>query len=229
MVLKIRILQTQVGIHDGDLYTTAFDLSLLAKYAMNNEKFREIVKTFSYTLPATSIHPAEDRVFTNSNLLLDNSNQNYYYEYTTGIKTGFTDQAGDCLVASAKKDDIEFIVVCLHSNTNENGLRKKFLDCKTLFDFAFENYTTYYKDLQAKKQNNIFDNIASLFKNNDNSKGNDNLEENTVPSENIFGDKSSFVNFALEAIIVIMIILALYFFLFTRRGMYKRRKRKPRK
>lgn len=138
------------GIHDNDLYTTASDLSILARYAMRNDKLREIVKTTTYTLPKTAVHPQEDREFTTSNLLLDSSSKSYYYEYATGIKTGFTNPAGDCLVASAKKDGLEFIAVCLHSSTNSNGLRGKFLDCKILFNFAFDNYTTYYKDLQAK-------------------------------------------------------------------------------
>lgn len=138
------------GIHDNDLYTTASDLSILARYAMRNEKFRDIVKTTTYTLPATAVHPKEDRELKTSNLLLDSSSKSYYYEYATGIKTGFTNPAGDCLVASAKKDGIEFIAVCLHSSTGSNGLRGKFVDCKVLFNFAFDNYTTYYKDLQVK-------------------------------------------------------------------------------
>jgi len=136
------------GVHDKDLYTTAHDLAILTKYAMNNKKFMDIVKTSSYTVPSTNLHPEEDRVFTNSNLLLTKSESNYFYEYATGIKTGFTDPAGDCLVASAKKDNVEFIAVCLKGSRLDNGLREKFIDCKSLFDFAFDNYTTYYKNLQ---------------------------------------------------------------------------------
>jgi len=139
------------GIHDENLYTTAFDLSLLARYAMNIEKFREIVAKTEFTLPGTTIHPEADRSFHTSNFLLNPDEKNYYFPSTTGIKTGFTDSAGDCLVASAKKDDIEFIAVCLNGKTLNNGVREKFLDCKTLFDFAFDNYTIHYKDLQAKK------------------------------------------------------------------------------
>ncbi len=152
------------GVQDENLYTTAYDLSLLARYAMNNDTFREIVSTEEYTLPATSIYPNDDRTFETSNLLLDKENDKYYYEYATGVKTGFTDDAGDCLVASAKKDGVEFIAVCLKSSTTEDGLREKFVDCKTLFDFAFEHYTTYYKELQEKeeKKENFF---VSLFNN----------------------------------------------------------------
>lgn len=138
------------GVHDTELYTTAYDLALLAKYAMNNEKFAEIVRTPSYTIPGTKTHPEEDRTYHNSNLLLSHNEPDYFYEYATGVKTGFTDQAGDSIVACAKKDGIEFIAVCLKGGYIDNRLREKFLDCKTLFEFAFTNYTTYYKNMQGK-------------------------------------------------------------------------------
>ena len=140
------------GIHNEELYSTASDLALIARYAMKIEKFRDIVKKTSCSLPPTSLHPEDDRHFETSNLLLKKDNSTYYYEYTTGVKTGFTSPAGDCLVASAKKDDIEFIAVCLNSSTLDNGLREKFLDCKTLFEYAFSNYTTHYQNLQEEKE-----------------------------------------------------------------------------
>ncbi len=117
---------------------------------MKNETFRKIVSTPTFTLPATNIHPASDRTFSTSNALLIPKMENYYLEYATGIKTGFTDPAGDCLVASAKKDGIEFICVCLHDGYLENGLREKFLDCKNLLKFAIDNYTSYYIGLQEE-------------------------------------------------------------------------------
>lgn len=89
------------GVHNENQYTTAYDLSLIGKYAMNNETFRKIVCKTSYTLPATNIYSSTDRKFENTNELL--SSDNYSYEYTTGIKTGYTDSAKNCIVASAKK------------------------------------------------------------------------------------------------------------------------------
>lgn len=140
------------GIHDENLYSTAHDLSLIARYAMNIKTFRKIVNTTSYTLPSTSIYPEEDRVLSLSNYLMNSNYKDYYYEYATGIKTGYTSAAKDCLIASAKKDDIEFIIVVLGAG-NINGSRKvKYLDCKTLFNFAFDNYTAYYKNLQEEKK-----------------------------------------------------------------------------
>lgn len=75
------------GIHDENHYTTAHDLALISRYAMQNETFRNIVSTTSYKLPITNKYEKDDRLFTNSNaLLLFNNNQrsdNYYYKYAT--------------------------------------------------------------------------------------------------------------------------------------------------
>lgn len=140
------------GIHDENLYSTAHDLSLIARYAMNIKTFRKIVNTSSYTLPSTSVYPNDDRVLTLSNYLMNSNYKDYYYEYATGVKTGYTNAAKDCLIASAKKDDVEFIIVVLGAG-NINGNRKtKYLDCKTLFNFAFDNYTAHYKNLQEEKK-----------------------------------------------------------------------------
>lgn len=135
------------GIHNTNHYSTAYDLALMGKYAMQNETFRKIVSTTKYTLPATNKYPEPTRFFKQTNLLIvpDDRDRvdNYYYPYTTGIKTGYTDAAGNCIVASAKKDDVEYIVVILGAQNTENGLSARYIDCKKLFDYAFENYKTY--------------------------------------------------------------------------------------
>lgn len=133
------------GVHNENHYSTAYDLSLMGRYAMKNDVFREFVNTKFYTLPATNKYLTNDRVFGTTNELLKkdtrDSVDNYYYEYCTGIKTGYTNAAKSCIVASAKKDDIEYIVVILGAGTTDNGLSARYLDCKTLFNYAFENYT----------------------------------------------------------------------------------------
>ena len=58
-----------------------------------------------------------------------------------GIKTGYTSPAKDCIVASAKKDDAEYIVVILGAENTSNGLSARYLDCKNLFNYAFDNYS----------------------------------------------------------------------------------------
>ena len=133
------------GVHNENHYSTAYDLALMGRYAMKSDIFREFVNTKFYTLPATNKYLTNDRVFGTTNELLKkdtrDSVDNYYYEYCTGIKTGYTNAAKSCIVASAKKDDIEYIVVILGAGTTDNGLSARYLDCKTLFNYAFENYT----------------------------------------------------------------------------------------
>lgn len=134
------------GVHNVNHYSTAYDLCLMANYAIKNETFRKIVSTVSYTIPATN--KTEERTIYNSNRLLHKSNiktnaENiYHYEYTTGIKTGYTPFAKNCLVASAKKDDVEFIAVVLGADDHEtDDYSQRYSDIKNLFEKAFENYS----------------------------------------------------------------------------------------
>lgn len=158
------------GVHDKNHYTTAYDLALIGRYAMQNETFRSIVSTSIYTLPATNMHVENNRVFGNTNELIRKNNSdgvaNYYYPYATGIKTGYTDAAKNCIVASAKKDGVEYIVVILGGENTENGLSGRYLDCKKLFDYAFENYTTQtlYEAKSTLKNINISNGTNSTKK-----------------------------------------------------------------
>ncbi len=133
------------GVHDEDHYSTAYDLALIAQYAMQNETFRTIVSTTSYTLPATNKYDAEDRTFTTTNslLIVNNSDtaDNYYYEYATGIKTGFTTPAGNCLIASANKDGLELLTVVLGGEQTDTGLSQRYLDTIRMFEYGYDNYT----------------------------------------------------------------------------------------
>ena len=135
------------GVQNKDHYSSAYDLAILGRYAMQNETFRKLVSTTKYTLPATNVYPKADRYFSTTNELIIPDNRdsvdNYYYPYATGIKTGYTDAAKNCIVASSKKDGVEYIVVILGSERTENGLSGRYLDCINLFNYAFDNYKTY--------------------------------------------------------------------------------------
>ena len=143
------------GIHDKNHYCSAYDLYLIAKECQKYEVFKEIVKTTSYTVPATNIYPKKDRVLTNTNLLIMKNSMNYYYPYCTGIKTGHTTPAGECLVASSSYDGIDLISVVLGGGTNSKGLNERFYDTKKLFEFVYDNYSI--KKISDK--NNVITNI----------------------------------------------------------------------
>lgn len=128
------------GIHDENHYSCAYDLALIGKYAMQNEIFREIVRTTTYTLPANEALGIEARYFRTTNDLIRESS-NYYYPYCTGIKTGYTDPAENCIVASAKKDGLELITVILGGAQTPDGFSSRNIDCIHIFDYGFENYS----------------------------------------------------------------------------------------
>lgn len=128
------------GIHNENHYSTAYDLSLIAREVIKNEQYINISTKTSYTLPKTNKYDKEDRTFTTTNSLLRSSSM-YYYDGCNGIKTGYTDSAGNCIVAGAKRNGIQLIAVILGSDDTSTGLTAKYLDAKTLFDFGFNNYT----------------------------------------------------------------------------------------
>lgn len=130
------------GLPDENHLTTAYDLSMIARYAMQNEKFREIVGTVRYHIDATE--KQDERFFKITNRLLwDNKKDILYngeyvapkYEYATGVKTGYTIAAGSCLVASAKKNGREVIAVTLKSDPNN-----LYLDSRVLLDHGLNDY-----------------------------------------------------------------------------------------
>jgi hypothetical protein len=137
------------------MYTTAYDLALIAQYAMNIDSFRTIVSTPTYTLPSSNVYPNADRVLKNSNHLI-HPDSSHYYQFSTGIKTGYTNPAQNCLVASAMKNDTEFIVVILGSTASNLGDQSKFVDAATLFEFGFTNYLEYYTNLALNRDKLLF-------------------------------------------------------------------------
>ncbi len=131
------------GVHDDDHYTTANDLAVLAKYCMENETFREIVKKQTYHIPPTNKYRM-DRYLPTTNLFLSTARSAHHvYSPCTGIKTGTTEMAGHCLVSSAEYNGMSLISVvlkCDDLDVNENAY--SYTISKTLFDFAFNNYET---------------------------------------------------------------------------------------
>jgi len=130
------------GFHDDNHYTTAADLLAISRYAMQNEKFREIVKTDMYTIPETNKYH-EIRYLSSTNHLISRRRYaNYFYDKAIGIKTGFTDEAGSCLVSAAVSGDTELISVvmkCANTTAVANGAYS-FVDTKELFEYGFENF-----------------------------------------------------------------------------------------
>lgn len=113
------------GLDDPDHYSTARDLATIAAHAMKNPTFRELVSTRRWQMP----WPAK-----NSTRVLHSENKLLADEDGTGIKTGYTRAAGHCVVASARRGQLELVVVMLGAGL---GFWK---DVRALLDHAFACY-----------------------------------------------------------------------------------------
>lgn len=141
------------GLHNDNHYSSAYDLAIMYKYAWEKfPDFRDIVSTVRFRLPITEKYSDDDRVYVNSNRLVipsaGSDNKNYYYQYTTGGKTGYTKEAKNCLVASASKNGFNLIAVVLGGTQDSSGYSYRFMDTKELFEYGFANLS---KETVAKK------------------------------------------------------------------------------
>lgn len=122
------------GLDEPGHYTTAYDLALIAAYAMKNENFYRIVSTRSAT---GTLQSGQTLYFTNHNKLLN------MYDGAVGVKTGFTKASGRCLVSAAERDGILLVAVTLNAPDDWN-------DHKKMLDYGFEN--AYLKNIIKKNQ-----------------------------------------------------------------------------
>ena len=114
------------GLPDDTHVTTALDLARIARAAMQNQEFRELVSTTDAEIPwAGRSHP---RQLHNKNRLLTS------YPGATGVKTGYTSRAGRCLVFGASRDGMELVGVVL-------GCPDWFDEAERLLDGCFDTYT----------------------------------------------------------------------------------------
>ncbi|MCT2345279.1 D-alanyl-D-alanine carboxypeptidase family protein [Niallia taxi] len=107
-------------------YSTAYDMALLTRYAMENDMYKKIAGTEKYR--SEDPDGDWDRVWKNKNKLLTG-----LYEYTTGGKTGFTKLAKRTLVSTAEKDGVELIAVTLNDPDDWD-------DHINMYESAFKNY-----------------------------------------------------------------------------------------
>ena len=117
---------TPHGLDDPDHYTTAYELAVLTDYALENDKFAQIVNSKTKVISING----QQRELYNTNELLGNLNG------INGVKTGFTNQAGRCLVCSCLRDNMNIISVVLGADTKKDRTK----DSIKIIEYAYENY-----------------------------------------------------------------------------------------
>jgi len=116
---------TPQGQPDPNQYTTASDLAHLTRFAMANPFFGQLVELQHFVLPASAVHHAY--TWDSIDTLLST------YPGATGVKTGFTVEAGYCLAFAATRSGHHLIGVLLH----EPDANQRFTDASILLDWGF--------------------------------------------------------------------------------------------
>ena len=120
---------TPHGLDNPEHYTTAYELAKLADYALKNEIFAKVVNTKNYTVTING-YPKN---ITNTNELLG------YLDGVNGVKTGFTNNAGRCLVTSVNRNEFEIITVVLQADTK----KIRTTDSISLIEYVYKNYELF--------------------------------------------------------------------------------------
>ena len=133
------------GLDDANHYTTALELAKLTDYAMDNETFAKIVGTKSTTIYINN----QSRQINNTNELLGVLNG------VVGVKTGFTNNAGRCLVTETKRNNMDIITIVLGADTKKDRTK----DSVNLIEYTFSKYKMYNLEEQIIKEFNKWKNI----------------------------------------------------------------------
>ena len=136
---------TPHGLDDANHYTTALELAKLTDYAMDNETFAKIVGTKSTTIYINN----QSRQINNTNELLGVLNG------VVGVKTGFTNNAGRCLVTETKRNNMDIITIVLGADTKKDRTK----DSTNLIEYTFSKYKMYNLEEEIIKEFNKWKNI----------------------------------------------------------------------
>lgn len=136
---------TPHGLDDANHYTTALELAKLTDYAMDNETFAKIVGTKSITIYINN----QPRQINNTNELLGALNG------VVGVKTGFTNNAGRCLVTETKRNNMDIITIVLGADTKKDRTK----DSVNLIEYTFSKYKMYNVEERIIEEFNKWKNI----------------------------------------------------------------------
>ncbi|MCQ2513010.1 MAG: D-alanyl-D-alanine carboxypeptidase [Lachnospiraceae bacterium] len=131
------------GLFDENHYTTARDMSLIAKAAYKNSTFIDLISTFTYSMGPTNKH--DKRKFSNWNLCIDPDSDAFTPDVIGG-KTGYLDEAGRCLVTFAKKNNMPIVIVQFWGDYT--GI---FMEAKNLVNFIYSHFGMHNISLEESR------------------------------------------------------------------------------
>ena len=122
------------GYHDENHYSTARDMCTIARIAMKNDTFRDIVRQANYIMPQDNIY-SERNLITNNQFVNNIDNRTFYPE-GIGIKTGNTAAAGYCYVGAAERNGVT-LISCVYHATSDSA---RYTDTIKLMDYGFTQF-----------------------------------------------------------------------------------------
>lgn len=142
---------TPSGLHNSEHYTCAYDMALIMRELIKNETFINICSASKHTIQPTNLQPECRYLFQKHKMMTDSE---FHYEGTVCGKMGYTPEAMSTLVTYAKRGNMELIAVSLNSNNMH------YADSIALFDYGFNNFTSYNM-ADASVANNAKDLLSS--------------------------------------------------------------------
>lgn len=121
------------GLHDANHYTCARDMALIAREMFKHPEFFTIAQTHEYKIPESET--TEEHIFQQHHKMMDPENENYY-EYVIGGKTGYTSDALSTLVTMADNGSMQLVCVVLKTHG-----RNVYPDTRNLLEYAFTNFS----------------------------------------------------------------------------------------
>ncbi|MBQ9989384.1 MAG: D-alanyl-D-alanine carboxypeptidase [Lachnospiraceae bacterium] len=150
---------TPNGIHDENHYTTAYDMSLIARAFFSNETLAKIAGTTRFEVPVTDTQTREGIILTAKSQLLPG--KPYAYDSLIGTKTGYTEAARQTLVSCASREGMRLICIILKEEAPA-----QFTDTVSLFDYGFDNFEALHiseVDNQYTIDNSFFTTDIDIF------------------------------------------------------------------
>ena len=123
--------ETPNGLDAEGHFSTAYDLALITRYALRNDFFVRLINTRHITVKSDK--KAYD--LRNRNRFLSE------YDGAFGVKTGFTNLAGNCFVGAAEQNGMKLVSVVLASGWGQTGKERKWTDTRKVMDYAFDSFS----------------------------------------------------------------------------------------
>lgn len=131
------------GLHSTRHYTTVQDMAKIARVAVKNENFMTVCDTAYCKIPPTNVTENERVLYTDNHFLSRYKIFSYYYRPAEGVCQGFTSEAGNCLISTAKKNksSLHLLTIVMGAPKSDSpAVVLSFNDTRTLFDSAFDNF-----------------------------------------------------------------------------------------